>query len=217
MTAETLFDLYVHELRDLYSAESQLTEALPKVAEAATHAKLKKAFEEHLDETRTHVERLEQIFKSLGEDPSGEHCEAMEGLIEEGEDVVEMEGDDAVRDAALIGAAQRVEHYEISGYGTTATFARALGRDDDEQLLRETLDEEYEADDLLTEIAENVVNQDALAAELPLDNYGDLTVSDIEGALSSLSANDLQTLYEFERTHKRRKTLLNKLEARVAG
>ena len=212
MTANTLFELYVHELRDLYSAEEQLTEALPKVSKAASHKKLKKALDEHLEETRTHLTRLEQIFESLGEDPSGEHCDAMEGLVEEGEETIEMKGDASVRDAALIAVAQRVEHYEISAYGTAATFAKALGRQDDEAILRETLDEEYEADDLLTEIAVSVVNQDALSADLPIENYQQLSVSEIQDKLSSLDRDAKQKVREFENTHKRRKTLMQALE-----
>ena len=215
MTAQTLFDLYLHELKDLYSAESQLIEALPKMAEAATHSRLRKAFEDHLEETRKHQQRLEEIFEDLGEDPAGETCEAMKGLVAEGEDVVEMEGDDNVRDAALIGAAQRAEHYEISAYGTTATFARALGREDDEDILRETLDEEYEADDLLTDIAEEVVNQDALESSLPIDGYQGMTADEIDDQLGRLDADALRRVRDFEQTHKRRKTVVENIDARM--
>jgi ferritin-like metal-binding protein YciE len=155
---ETLRDLYVNELRDLHSAEQQLTAALPKMAEAASSAQLKKAFTTHLEETRGHVRRLEQIFNALGEKPSGKTCEAMEGLIAEGESYVKASGDDSVRDAGLIGAAQRVEHYEIAGYGTARSLANRLGEKNAVELLQRTLEEEGDADHKLSEIAEREVN-----------------------------------------------------------
>lgn len=158
---ETLRDLYVNELRDLYSAETQLLEALPKMAKAASSPELKNAFENHLEQTRTHVTRLEQVFGELGEDPSGETCEAMKGLIKEGEHFVKAEGDRAVRDSGLIGAAQRVEHYEIAGYGTARSLALRLDQESAAQLLQETLDEEGQTDQLLTDIAETTVNASA--------------------------------------------------------
>ena len=157
-TFETLRDLYLNELRDLYSAETQLLEALPKMADAASSSELKEAFTAHLTETDGHVRRLEQIFEALGEEPSGETCKAMEGLIEEGEDYVEASGDKQVRDAGLIGAAQRVEHYEIAGYGTTRTLATRLGESEAADSLQATLEEEEEADRTLTAIAESDVN-----------------------------------------------------------
>jgi ferritin-like metal-binding protein YciE len=155
---ETLRDLYVNELRDLHSAENQLVDALPKMAAAATSSQLRQAFTEHLEQTRGHVRRLEEIFDALGEKPTGETCEAMEGLISEGESYVKASGDDDVRDAGLIGAAQRVEHYEIAGYGTARTLANRLGEKEAADLLQATLNEEGEADHKLTEIAERDVN-----------------------------------------------------------
>lgn len=157
-TFETLRDLYLNELRDLYSAETQLLEALPKMADAASSSELKEAFTAHLAETEGHVSRLEEIFEALGEEPNGETCKAMEGLIEEGEDYVKASGDKQVRDAGLIGAAQRVEHYEIAGYGTARTLATRLGESAAADSLQATLDEEEEADLQLTAIAESDVN-----------------------------------------------------------
>jgi ferritin-like metal-binding protein YciE len=162
-TFETLRDLYVNELRDLYSAETQLLGALPKMADAATSSQLKEAFRAHLEETESHVTRLEEIFDALGEEPSGETCKAMEGLIAEGEDYVKASGDRDVRDAGLIGAAQRVEHYEIGGYGTARTLATRLGESEAADKLQATLDEEGEADRKLTMIAESEVNPEAAA------------------------------------------------------
>src|SRR5690606_24874826 len=127
-------DLYVAQLKDLYSAETQLIEALPKMAEAAAHPELKRAFQDHLQETKRQKERLEQIFRGLDQDPSGETCQAMKGLVKEGQDIIDADGDDAVRDAGLIAAAQRVEHYEIAGYGCVRTYAERLGRTDDARL-----------------------------------------------------------------------------------
>ena len=155
---ETLRDLYVNELRDLHSAENQLLDALPKMAAAAMSSQLRQAFTEHLEQTRGHVRRLEEIFDALGEKPTGETCEAMEGLIAEGESYVKASGDDDVSDAGLIGAAQRVEHYEIAGYGTARALANRLGEKEAADLLQATLHEEGEADHKLTEIAEQDVN-----------------------------------------------------------
>jgi ferritin-like metal-binding protein YciE len=166
-TFETLRDLYVNELRDLYSAETQLVQALPKMAAAATSSQLKEAFTAHLEETEGHVTRLEEIFDALGEEPSGETCKAMEGLIAEGEEYVKASGDRDVRDAGLIGAAQRVEHYEIAGYGTARTLATRLGESEAADKLQTTLDEEEEADRKLTAIAESEVNPDAAASARP--------------------------------------------------
>ncbi len=153
MQLNSLNDLFVEQLRDLYSAETQLVEALPKMASAASHDELRQAFEHHLDETRGHVDRLREIFEQLGTTPGSETCEAMKGLIEEGEEVVKAQGDAAVKDAALIAAAQRVEHYEIAGYGTVRTFADDLDLGDARDLLDQTLDEEGSADKLLTKLA----------------------------------------------------------------
>jgi ferritin-like metal-binding protein YciE len=156
MKLESLADVFEAELRDLYSAEKQLVEALPDIAEAASSDALKDAVNEHLEETRGHVRRLEQVFEAIGVKPQAEHCDGMEGLISEGSEVAEMEGDGDARDAALIGAAQRVEHYEIAAYGTARTLAKQLGHDDAAKLLSETLDEESAADEKLTKIAESV-------------------------------------------------------------
>jgi ferritin-like metal-binding protein YciE len=162
---ETLRDLYVNELRDLHSAEQQLIAALPKMAEAATSSQLKNALTTHLEQTRGHVRRLEQIFNALGDKPSGKTCEAMKGLIAEGESYVKASGDDSVRDAGLIGAAQRVEHYEIAGYGTARSLANRLGEKNAAELLQRTLEEEGDADHKLSEIAEGEVNIAASSAK----------------------------------------------------
>jgi ferritin-like metal-binding protein YciE len=162
-TFHNLRDLYLNELRDLYSAETQLIDALPKMADAATSPQLKDAFASHLLETRLHVQRLEQIFATLGENPSGETCQAMKGLIKEGGDYVKAGGDDHVRDAGLIGAAQRVEHYEIAGYGTARALALRLGETVAAKTLQMTLQEEGAADKKLTTIAEGQVNVSASA------------------------------------------------------
>ena len=142
----SLRDLFIEELRDLYSAETQLVGALPKMAEAAASQELASAFKHHLEETRGHVSRLESIFNQIGEKSSGETCEAMKGLIKEGEILVKAEGDPDVRDAGLIGAAQRVEHYEMAGYGTARSLARRLGDNQTAEILQQTLNEEGEAD-----------------------------------------------------------------------
>lgn len=160
-TFNSLRELYVNELRDLYSAETQLVDALPNMADAATSSSLKMAFSSHLEETRGHVNRLEQIFQAMGEDPGGETCQAMKGLIKEGDQYVKAGGDASVRDAALIGAAQRVEHYEMAGYGTVRSLAQRLGETAAAQLLNATLQEEGKADHKLTEIAETQVNLSA--------------------------------------------------------
>jgi ferritin-like metal-binding protein YciE len=157
MQLGSLHDLYVDELKDLYNAENQLLKALPKMAKAASAPELRTAFEGHLEETKEQVRRLEKIFKRLEASPKGKKCKAMEGLIEEGKEVM----DDAhppVLDAALIAAAQRVEHYEMAGYGCVRTFARLLGYEDAAELLQETLDEEGAADKKLTELAETIIN-----------------------------------------------------------
>jgi ferritin-like metal-binding protein YciE len=164
MKHESLRDLYVDELKDLYSAEHQLLVALPKMAKAASAPKLRQAFEHHLEETRGHVERLEQVCKKLDTNPKGKKCMAMEGLIEEGKEVIDGDFEAPVRDAALIAAAQRVEHYEMAGYGCVRTYARLLGDENGACLLQKTLDEEGAADKKLTDLAETVINDEALAA-----------------------------------------------------
>jgi ferritin-like metal-binding protein YciE len=166
MKIKTLHDALVHELQDLHSAETQLTRALPKMAKASSHEELTEAFEEHLQQTKGHVERLEKALKQLDASTRGEKCKAMEGLIEEGKGTLELDAGDEVRDALIISVAQKVEHYEIAGYGTARTFAKLLGEDKIVSLLSDTLEEEAEADQKLTKIAESVVNRDAeLAAD----------------------------------------------------
>jgi ferritin-like metal-binding protein YciE len=150
---DSLEELFVDELKDLYNAENQLVKALPKLAKKAASPALKKAFTDHLRETEGHVKRLEKIGESLEEKLTGKKCAAMQGLVEEGRDILEEDGQSAVIDAALIGAAQRVEHYEIAAYGTVRAMAETLGREDMVELLQETLDEEGAADELLTQIA----------------------------------------------------------------
>ncbi len=164
MSLDSLHDLYVDELKDLYNAENQLLKALPRMAKKATAPELKAAFTEHLEVTRTQVGRLEQIFGALEVSPKGKKCKAMEGLVAEGADVIGEDGEPAVIDAALIACAQRVEHYEMAGYGCVRTFAKLLGYEDAVALLQETLDEEGEADKKLTELAETVINVDASEA-----------------------------------------------------
>src|SRR5882724_9322617 len=149
-----LRELYIDELRDLYSAENQLVKALPKLAKASSSDELREGFTEHLEQTKGHVQRLEQIFEALGESPKGKKCAGMEGLVEEGSEVMKEEDfEGSVMDAALIGAAQRVEHYEIAAYGTARAFAELLGEADHVSLLSETLNEEKETDEKLTELA----------------------------------------------------------------
>lgn len=154
MQLNTLKDLYVEQLRDLYSAETQLISALPKMAQAASSAYLKQAFQDHLKETQTQKQRLDQIFNELGTSPQGETCHAMQGLIAEGEELIQTGGDPKVKDAALIASAQRVEHYEMAGYGTVRTFANELGFSKAKSLLQQTLDEEGNADKKLNALAE---------------------------------------------------------------
>jgi len=162
MTFETLQDLFIHELKDLYSAETQIVKALPKMIEAASSEELQRAFDHHLRETETHVQRIEDIFRDLSGSPRGVKCAGMEGLLQEGKEMIQAEATDWVKDAGLIGAAQRVEHYEMAGYGTARDHAEKLGLYQAAQLLQQTLDEEGEADKKLTEIAKSSVN--ALAA-----------------------------------------------------
>lgn len=158
---KTYDDLFTHQLQDLYDAEIQLTEALPKMADAATSSDLRNAFNTHLMETREHVKRLEQVFKAVGKSPERQSCPAMKGLVKEGSETINASGDDRVRDAALIASAQRVEHYEIAAYGTLRTLARQVGLNDVASLLQKTLDEEGNADKKLTRIAESHINQEA--------------------------------------------------------
>jgi ferritin-like metal-binding protein YciE len=164
MQQNALRGLYLDELRDLYSAENQLVKALPKMAKAATSADLKAGFEKHLAQTQDHVSRLETVFKGLGESPKGKTCKGMKGLIEEGKELIEEDPGNEELDAGLIAAAQRVEHYEIAGYGCVRTYADLLGEKDAVSLLEQTLNEEKETDETLTELAENI-NVEALDAQ----------------------------------------------------
>ena len=172
MKLNTLKELYIEELRDLYSAENQLLKALPKMAKGASSEELKLAFENHLDQTKVHVERLEEIFERLDETPKGKTCQAMKGLVEEGSEILEEDGEESVLDAGIIAAAQKVEHYEIASYGTVRTFAQLLGEDEAAELLQETLDEEGEADKLLTQLAQEIVNPEALLEDAEAEATG---------------------------------------------
>ena len=163
MSLDTLEKLYISELRDLYSAENQLLKALPKMAKGASSPELKDAFEKHLEQTKGHVERLEELFEQRDESPKGKPCKAMKGLIEEGSEILKEEGEDSVLDAGLIVAAQKVEHYEIASYGSVRTFANLLGKDDEAELLQATLDEERETNEILNQLAETVVNPEAVS------------------------------------------------------
>ena len=162
MKLESLKDLYLEQLKDLYSAETQLVEALPRMEEAASARDLRQAFNDHLRQTQEQVRRLERIFQDLGESPKGHTCEGMKGLVKEGEEMIKRRGEPAVLDAGLIAAAQRVEHYEIAGYGTVRTYAELLGRDEHVSLLEKTLQEEEDTDEKLTQLAESHVNEEAL-------------------------------------------------------
>ena len=163
MELETLRDLYIHELKDLHSAEKQLTKALPRMAKAATNEDLAAGFEEHLAQTEEHVNRLEKILESHNESTRGPKCKGMEGLIEEGKEMIEEDGDDDVRDAGLISAAQRVEHYEIAGYGCARTYAEILGDRKGADLLDQTLEEEAATDKKLTGLAKTLINLQAVS------------------------------------------------------
>ena len=154
MQISSMEDLFVDQLRDLYNAEDQIIQALPQMAQAASSSELKTAFQQHLEQTRTHKQRLDRIFSKLSMNSSGQKCEGMEGLLKEGQEALQLSADPLVKDAALIAAAQRVEHYEMAGYGTVRTFADQLGHSDAKDLLQQTLNEEGEADKKLTSLAE---------------------------------------------------------------
>jgi len=156
MKLESLQDLYLEQLRDLYDAEHQLIKALPKMAKAASSSELRDAFEDHLEKTKEHARRIETILEGLGEKAKGQKCRAMEGLVKEGGEVIEEDMDEGVKDAALIAAAQRVEHYEMAGYGCVRTYATLLEDSDAVSLLEQTLEEEKEADEVLGRIAEQI-------------------------------------------------------------
>jgi ferritin-like metal-binding protein YciE len=165
MALESLQELYLEQLRDLHSAERQIIDALPKMIEKTSHPELRRGFELHLRQTEEQLRRLEEIGRRIGKDLGGHKCKGMEGLLEEGEELMKERADSDVLDAALIAAAQRVEHYEMAGYGCARTYARLLGLEDDAKTLQRTLDEEGETDHKLTELAERVVNIEALMGE----------------------------------------------------
>jgi ferritin-like metal-binding protein YciE len=185
MKIKTMQDLYIMELQDLHSAETQLIAALPKMMEAATNEELKSAIEEHLEITKTQLERLESIFEELEEEAGGHECAAMKGLVKEGEEVMKEVEEPTVLDAALISAAQRVEHYEMAGYGAAKTYAQLLGYDKHAQLLEESLEEEKEADQILNDLALSDINEEALES-----SEGDMASSGSSegGAKKSASA-----------------------------
>jgi ferritin-like metal-binding protein YciE len=162
MKLDSMTSLYVSELRDMHSAEKQLIAALPKLAKAAGTPELAQAFEDHLEETKVHLERINTILEGLGEKPGRDKCEAMAGLVEESKEVIDAKGEDDVRNAALIVAAQKAEHYEIASYGSLCVFAKLMGRRQDAKLLGQTLDEEKAADLKLTELAESTINVEAM-------------------------------------------------------
>ncbi len=162
MKIDSLKKLYIHSLKDLYHAEHQLVEALPKMEKAASSGELKAGFREHVTQTRAQIERLERIFEELGVSPTGVKCDAMEGLISEGEEAIKEIKEPEVRDAGLIGAAQKVEHYEIASYGTARAFARLLGYENAVELLTDSLEEEVQTDERLTELALSGINENAV-------------------------------------------------------
>jgi ferritin-like metal-binding protein YciE len=174
MPLDSLNDLYLEELKDLYSAENQILKALPKMIKAATSPELKQAFTDHLEQTKGHVERLVQICDDLGKSPKGKKCMGMEGIIKDGAELIEEDPDAEVLDAGLASAAQHVEHYEMAGYGSVRTWAEQLGHDMHVELLQQTLDEEKEADRLLTQIAESSLNPAAENEEEETPQFADV-------------------------------------------
>jgi ferritin-like metal-binding protein YciE len=165
MSLDSLQDLYIEHIQDLYSAEQQIIEALPKMIDKATNQRLKDGFTAHLEQTREHARRLEGIGRRANQDIDGKKCKGMEGVIKEGAEVLKEDGDESVIDAALISAAQRVEHYEMAGYGCARAYAEALGLEDDAEALQQTLDEEGETDEKLTQLAESIINPQASGKE----------------------------------------------------
>jgi len=176
----TLRDAFIDELRDTYDAERQLTKALAKLAKAATAQELQDAFTSHLEETQGQIQRLEQVFETLDEPPRGKHCDGIAGIIEEGKTIMEEDFDDATRDACLIAAGQRAEHYEMAAYGTLVAWARVLGHDEAADLLQQTLDEEKAADEKLSGLAESGINQSAADAGDSEEEEGDDSEEDEE-------------------------------------
>jgi ferritin-like metal-binding protein YciE len=189
----TLHDAFLDELRDTYDAEKQLTKALPKLAKAATSPDLRSAFESHLEETRGHVERLERVFESLDEKASGKHCDGIEGIIEEGKNIMDEDFEDVTLDACLIAAGQRAEHYEMAAYGTLIAWARAMGHSEAADLMQETLDEEKAADEKLSSLAEGGINQEAADAAHPADDQEDEEETGRPSKSSSKSARGRAT------------------------
>lgn len=178
MKIESLRELYVDQLKDLYNAEQQLIKALPKMAKASTSEDLRAAFEDHLGQTRQHAQRIETIFEQMGEKATGKTCKAMEGLVKEGSEVMEEDMEDGIKDAAIIAAAQRVEHYEIAGYGCVKAYATRLGDEKAASLLEQTLQEEKQADELLNGIAEQLnleVPQESAQSEKKMGKAGSQT------------------------------------------
>lgn len=173
MAPKSLADLYVEELQDLYSAEKQILDALPKMIDAATNEELKSGFETHRQQTERHVARLEDIFGELDEDADGDKCKGMEGIIKEGASLIKEKPEPAVLDAGLVAAAQHVEHYEMAGYGTVKAWARRLGHDNQAELLGQTLEEERKTDELLTQMAEGSINEEAEVGVSRAEALGD--------------------------------------------
>ncbi|HEY9420013.1 MAG TPA: ferritin-like domain-containing protein [Thermoanaerobaculia bacterium] len=163
MEIDSLRKLYIEELKDIYSAEKQLIQAMPRMAKKTKNEKLRKGFEQHLETTRMQLERLDRIFEMIGKAPRGKKCKAMEGLIEEGKEMMQEDMDEDVMDAALISSAQKIEHYEIASYGTVRTYANLLGEKEHVKLLQQTLDEEGNMDKQLTQLAESEINVEAMA------------------------------------------------------
>lgn len=182
MEKEALRELYVDELKDLYSAENQLVKALPKMAKASANDDLREAFEEHLEQTNEHVSRLEQIFEMLEEKPTGKKCLGMEGLVKEGAETTQEDYEDEVMDAAIIGAAQRVEHYEIAGYGTVRALAELLGETEHISLLEQTLEEEKETDEKLTELAQQITAEVGEEGEEAGEEEEDTEVDEVQSS-----------------------------------
>ncbi len=176
MQLNTLHDLLIEELHDLYSAETQIIEALPKMVEAATSPELKEAFSTHLEETKSQSKRLEVLFEQLQEEPKGKTCNGMKGVLEEASELLKLSGTPSVIDEALIGAAQRVEHYEIAGYGTAVSHAEKLGEDDIAAVLKEILLEERKTDEALTSIAQNAIVEQAINEDLDDEEDAESTV-----------------------------------------
>ncbi len=180
-----LKQLYIDELKDAFNAENQLVKALPKMAKAASSTELRQGFEQHLEQTREHVQRIEQIFQSLDDSPKGKKCKGMQGIVEEGDEVSTEDYEESVMDAALISAAQRVEHYEIAAYGTLIEFAKLLGESEHVDLLEQTLQEEKETDQKLTELAKTI-NQEAISGSEADEESGNKEASNKVGSKAPL-------------------------------